>query len=212
VSLPLIEPAPPADAGRELTSALGELDRFEWIVFTSSNAVTAVRSRISATPRALPAVAVVGPATADAVADAGWVVAFEPSEATAATLAAELPIRTGDRVLAPLAERAADTIVEGLSRRGAVVRRVEAYRMDLPIPAPELVGAAASADAVLLTSPSIALRFAAVVGTGVPVVIAIGPSTADAARAAGFTVTSVADPHDEGGMLDALTGVFGPNG
>ncbi len=66
--LPLLEIVPPADP-RPLERAASELALYEWIVFTSSNAVEAFLPR---TGGALPSrlkVAVVGPATAEALRD-----------------------------------------------------------------------------------------------------------------------------------------------
>jgi uroporphyrinogen-III synthase len=210
VAFPLLAVAPPIDGGAGLDAELARLDSYDWMVLTSTNAVDAVAVRC---PDGLPPgvrVAVVGPATASAARRRGWTVAFEPSEATAAVVADELPVPTGARVLAPLAEQAAATLVDGLGARGAVVARVDAYRTITPAHPPDLVARAAGADAVLLSSPSIAERFAGLAGTAVPCVVVIGPSTAAAATRLGFTVSAVADPHTEAGLIAALVNTITP--
>ncbi len=218
IALPLLEFAEPTDSGAALDQALAGVDSFDWLVLTSANAVQAVAGRRPQLPESLR-VAVVGPATSRAAAEAGWVASFEPSAATAEALASELPLDSSSagRILAPLAELAADTIERGLQARGAVVERVDAYRMATPEHSAEAIEAALGADVVLLTSPSIANRFADLAVGAVdprpnrrlPKAVAIGPSTKAAAVAAGFDVLATADPHTEVGLLDALVRSIG---
>ncbi len=150
-------------------------------------------------------VAAVGTATAAAARQARWPVDFLPSEATGEKLAAEFPIDPFEpcRILAPLAELAPTTMVDHLRARGADVTRVQAYRMAEPRHAPGLLAAASDADVVLLTSPSTADRFAALVGPRIRAVV-IGPSTRSAALEAGFDVMATADPHTVDGLVAAL--------
>ncbi|MEZ5376508.1 MAG: uroporphyrinogen-III synthase [Acidimicrobiales bacterium] len=213
IALPLLEQQAPADGGAALNRALNDDAAFDWMVLTSANAVRAVAGLHPVLPPGLQ-IAVVGPATARAVAAVGWTVDFEPSVATAAALAAELPLGSPSlRVLAPLAELAADTLERTLTDRGAIVERVEAYRMAMPRHSNERLAEALSGDVVLLTSPSTAERFAALAGeqrsnaelpVDLPAAVAIGPSTEAAAQAAGFTVLATADPHTEDGLVAAL--------
>ncbi len=247
IVLPLLELAPPVDGGAALVAALAELETFDWLILTSANAVTSVHAVRQEMPRSVR-LAVVGPATAEAARDAGWNVDFEPTAATGKALATEFPFdaahhrdraseRDADhafdghtldplpapRLLAPLAELAADTLERILTERGAFVVRVDAYRMTTPAHTADARGVAMQADRVLLTSPSSADRFAALVnassddpgsdnpgniesGTAgvLPPAIVIGPSTYTAALANGFDVVGVADPHTESGLVDAL--------
>ena len=71
--VPLIELRPPSDP-RPLDAALVDLGRYDWMVFTSANAVEAVSTRMAALAVAFPAgvrLASVGPATTEAVR-AAW--------------------------------------------------------------------------------------------------------------------------------------------
>ena len=70
---PLIELRPPSDP-RPLDAALGGLGRYDWMVFTSANAVEAVSARMAALAVTLPpalGLASVGPATTLAI-HAAW--------------------------------------------------------------------------------------------------------------------------------------------
>ncbi len=155
-------------------------------------------------------VAVVGPATADAMRRAGIEPDLVPVTATAADLAAAFPPAPASaRVLAPLAELAGDDLVAGLRARGWQVDRVDAYRLaDLPPPAPGagpaegLVGA----DAVAFTSPSTVDRFCDRFGPTLvpPVVACIGPRTAERARQRGLAGIVTAADHTAPGLVAAL--------
>lgn len=212
VSLPLLEIAPPADGGAALRAELRRIDRFDWVVFTSTNAVDAVQRHGGDELRALTGtsppreihIAAVGSATAAAARDAGFGVDVVPPAATAVSLVQALIPRRPQNVLAPLAELAADTLEDGLRAAGAAVTRVEAYRMAVPELSAEKIDAAADADVVLLTSPSIAERFAQLIGADRVEAMVIGPSTEHAARALGYRIIGSADPHTTEGLVDLL--------
>lgn len=215
IALPLLDVAGPSDGGVALQSALDRLESFDWLVVTSTNAVSAVAGVVRSIPEHIK-LASVGPATSRACASAGWTVAFQPGSATAEALVAEWPGIDGATVLAPLAELAADTIELGLTERGAKVERVEAYRMTEPEHPPGDVDRALAADVALLTSPSIARRLAALAASRtfeavppLPAAVVIGPSTEAAAIDAGFRVIAVADPHTEVGLVVALMNSIG---
>jgi uroporphyrinogen-III synthase len=60
------------------------------------------------------------------------------------------------------------------------------------------------ADVLLLASGSAARSWAEAIGTATPpLVVAIGPSTADAARAVGLAVSAVASDHSVEGLVEA---------
>ncbi len=205
VVVPLIEVVEPADGGAALDDALVDLAASDWVVFTSANAVAAVGRRNLDGLRRHAGVAAVGAATAAALRRAGVEVAFVPSRATAATLATELPVRRGRQVLAPLAELAGPDLQEGLASRGFDVRRVDAYRL-APLEVSQVQRRAArSAEAAVITSPSIADRFVSL-GLVVPgqIVVSIGPRTSAALEAAGVRGVSEADPHDGSGIVACL--------
>jgi uroporphyrinogen-III synthase len=215
VSVPLIEIAPPSDTG-PLDRALARLAAggYDWIGFSSANAVRATVSRAGGARLRVPAgtrVAAVGPATAAAVRSAGLSVDLEPARSGgAAGLLADwpAPATDGSAVLLPWAAIGLPALAAGLRERGFRVDRVDAYTtVPATIPAEtvaELDGG--DVDAVLLTSGSTASSLAAQVSPAPDVLIGcIGASTAAAAGKAGLSVGFVADEATAAGLVAALT-------
>ena len=224
LEVPAIEIVPPADVA-PFDEALQSLDRYQWLVFTSTNAVQAVLGRLTVLglPPRLgapgPRVASLGPATTSAVRQAfpADPVALEPEgEFRAAGLADAFARRgvRGARVLFPASSKAREELPRELVALGAAVDVVEAYATHEPADLAERVRACLEDGFDLLTfaSPSAVEAFAAAAGErgrGLPAVV-IGPTTARAAVAAGFAVRSVAQPSTTEGLVaaaeQALTG------
>lgn len=213
VDLPLIQIVPPDDAA-PLEAAVAALASYDWVAFTSANAVEAVARVLGSRPWPPgPRVASVGPATTVAVARRlpGAPVAIEPAsehsgEGLLRALEAE-PLE-GRTVLVPASERARDVLPRGLRKRGAVVDLVTAYRT---VPTPDLAGRLAAAleegvDLVTFASPSAVQAFVAASAGGRdwPPAAAIGPVTEQAAREAGFQVAAVAAPSTAEGLISAI--------
>lgn len=135
LSLPTIEIIPP-ESYAPLDRALEQLDHFDWIVFTSIHAVEVfLRRRNPAIPTRR--IAVIGPATAKAVEQAGLSVSLLPPRYIAESLAEALvPVVSGARVLMIRAAEARDVIPSALGEAGAEVTLVEAYRNQIPPDAP----------------------------------------------------------------------------
>ena len=214
VSLPLIQILPPLDYA-PLDSALHNLANFDWLIFTSQNAVAAIAGRLTvngpdsgipsearnlssfvdhATPASLR-IAAVGKATADAAQLAGFNVTHVGQGGTAATLVYELASELPDkRVLLPRSDRAASELVPRLERFGAKVTEVIAYRT-ADITEVDAAGreAVAACAAILFFSPSAVHSFTALRKSSAlespadnVVVGAIGPITSVALRNAGL--------------------------
>ena len=218
VELPVIEIGDPADGGAALRAAAGRVADYDWVAFTSANAVgrffTAL-GEVGADTRALGGrkVAAIGPGTAEALAAAGVRADLVPERFVAESLLEAFPDGPG-RVLLPRAAVARDALPAGLTGRGWTVDVVEAYRTAVGRPAPEALGAAAAAHAVTFTSSSTVTNYLAVAGEMPvpPVVACIGPITADTARAAGLTVSVVATPHTIDGLVQSLVDTLNPGG
>jgi uroporphyrinogen-III synthase len=205
--VPLISIEPPVEAGTLDLAVLG-LARgdYQWVGFTSVNAVDAVLHRalrlgLSPAVTADTRTAAVGPATADALRRAGIPVDLLPSGGgSAAALAQCWPTaRAGESVLLPQSEIAKTTLGDRLSAAGFAVHAVVAYRTVIIPPAGAVAAAlaAGSYQAVLLTSPSTVRALAAVPLAPGTVLGAIGDSTAAAAAAAGLHIAFTAvDPTD----------------
>ncbi len=193
-----------AAAGSALDMRLAGAVPPQTIVVASANAA---RATLDASGRAgLEASTVrwaaVGDATANVLRGAGLADIFVPSSADGETLARELPVRAGERVLLPHADIADGRLAEILAGRGADVTSVVAYQTaEAPDASVPLLAAALEdgpLDALVLTSGSTARGLLSLaVGPArerlaATPVIAAGTATAGAARAAGFTAVLVA--------------------
>jgi uroporphyrinogen III methyltransferase/synthase len=220
VELPTIEIGDPADGGAALAAAGGAVRDYDWVAFTSANAVERFFAAIR-DARALghSSVAAVGPATSAALAARGVRADLVPDEAVAEALVDAFPPAPRQepgapggrsRVLLPLAAAARDVLPEGLRAKGYFVDVVEAYRTYPAQPSQEKRSAAAKADAIAFTSSSTVTNYLDVAGAAeVPAVVAcIGPVTAASAADAGLRVSVVAPRHTIDGLVDALVGAL----
>ena len=216
VHLPTIEIVDPADGGGALAAAAASVRDYDWVAFTSVNAVERFFARVG-DARALgdTQVAAVGTATAAALAQRGVVADLVPDRAIAEALVEAFPDASrcpAGRVLAPQAAAARPDLVRGLEAKGWGVDVVEAYRTMPADLSPEALAAAATADAVAFTSASTVDHYVDAVGAAaVPAVVAcIGPVTADAARARGLAVSVVAAEASVDALVEALADCFRP--
>ena len=213
--VPTVEIVDPADGGAALEAAVRRVASYDWVVFTSANAVDRVL-RLLRDARAFgPArVAAIGPGTSDALARGHVIADLVPERFVAEALLAAFPDPPGARasVLVPRAASARDVLPDGLRDRGWVVDVVEAYRTEPVRPPADVMATVAGADAIAFTSASAVSSFVAAVGAEdvPPVVACIGPVTADAARCHGLTVTATASTATLDGLVDALVGVLAP--
>jgi uroporphyrinogen III methyltransferase/synthase len=194
VLIPLTRILPAADEA-PLRRALEDLDRFDWIVFTSANAVRAV-ARTKQWRPVRPRIAAVGPATAAAVHMlTGRMPDAVPAGAAGSGIVPamlELGTLQGARILWPRAEQPRPELPRHLIRAGAVVEDPVAYRT---VPDASAAGrlaemtAIGGLDAITFTAPSAVDCFAdAAVGQVQCIIAVIGPATAAAARARGLPV------------------------
>jgi uroporphyrinogen-III synthase len=224
LEVPATAIGPPAETG-PLDAALKGLEGFDWLVFSSANAVEAVRDRLArlGLPGGLgargPRLASVGPATTRSLERAfpDDRVALEPEhDYRAAGLVRAFEARgcEGERVLIPASSRAREELPSGLRGLGADVRVVVAYATLEPPGLREAVGRCLDEgfDAATFAAPSAVQAFAAAAGgrsRGLPAAV-IGPTTEAAARAAGFDVLAVASPSTVEGLVEALERALRP--
>jgi uroporphyrinogen-III synthase len=199
--LPTIELAPPSSFAA-LDAALTDLTRFDWLLFTSANAVQAFQARaqlqsVTARPQR---VAAIGPATAKAVASIGLHVDLMPPTYVAESLLeALLPSAPGRRFLLVRAEEARDLLPDSLTAAGAHVTIAPAYRNLTPpdaIPAlHRLFQSPQPPDTITFTSSSTARNLIALLeaanlqlppGT---TLASIGPITSATLRELGYAPT-----------------------
>jgi len=214
VDLPVIAVREAADGGAALAAVAAQAGEYDWIAFTSANAVDRFVAHLrDGRDLGRARLAAVGGATADALGARHLVADLVPEEATAEALAEAMPVpgpTTPGRVLFPRAAEAREVLAPRLRAKGWEVTEVEAYRTVAAGPddgaTAAALDAAAAADVVTFTAPSTVARFMAAMGPRrVPGVVAcIGPVTAEAARAAGLAVHVVAPDHSAAGLVAAL--------
>ncbi|TQM95599.1 uroporphyrinogen III methyltransferase/synthase [Ornithinimicrobium humiphilum] len=194
--------------------------RYEWVGFTSVNAVKAVREKFEALgldARAFSGlkIAAVGGVTAEALRAWGLEPDLVPTgEQSALGLLEVWPpfdevLDPINRVLLPRADIATDTLVAGLQENGWEVDDVTAYRTVRAAPPPAPVREAIKGgafDAVCFTSSSTVRNLVGIAGKPHPttVVACIGPATARTAEEHGLRVDVVAPEASALAVVDAL--------
>ena len=194
--------------------------RYEWIGFTSVNAVRAVREKfeefgLDARAFAGLKVAAVGGVTSEALRDWGIVPDLVPTENQSAIGLLEVwppydevldPI---NRVFLPRADIATDTLVAGLQENGWEVDDVTAYRTVRAAPPPAATREAIKTghfDAVVFTSSSTVRNLVGIAGKphATTVVACIGPQTAKTAEEHGLRVDVLAAEPSAEALVVAL--------
>jgi len=210
VEVPTISVEPPRTP-QQMERAIHGLvsGRYEWIGFTSVNAVRAVREKLEeygldARSFAGLKVAAVGPDTAQALITFGVQPDLVPeADQTTQALLEEWPpydslVDPINRVFLPRADIATETLAAGLTELGWEVEDVTAYRTVRAAPPPAETREAIKTggfDAVLFTSSSTVRNLVGIAGKphATTVVACIGPQTAKTAEEHGLRVDVLAD-------------------
>ncbi len=205
----------PGGPGGPLDEIVRDLATYAWVVVTSAagaDALGAATGRRGADLRAAR-IASVGAATTGAVERAGGRAAFVPAAATAAALAEELPIDPGRHVLLVRGDLADSRLGDRLRARGAVVDEAIAYRtVEAPAASAAALRAAlrAGLEGLVFTSGSTVRGLLALLSPDdrkavvVLPAFCIGPSTAAAARTAGFVAVHESRAPDPGVLADLV--------
>ncbi len=222
----------PIPENESLARAVSNVRTYDWLVFTSVNAVGPFSQALAdhnLDARALAGckIAAIGPATADVVRSLLGIVAdFVPSSAVAESLVEEWPHKdlSGCRVLLPRAAQARDVIPDGLISMGASVDVIPAYRTVPPeTEATELRNLllARKLDALTFTASSTVHNFVDALhlqaepelldAVNSATIAAIGPVTAQSLRDYGLVPSIVAGTHTIPGLVEALKQFFGTN-
>ena len=205
VLVPVIRIEEPEDGGRACREAAAALnEQYDWVVFTSVNAVERVLA-YAPPPPWLARVAAIGPATAGALRHGGIDVALVPPRFVGESLVEQFPTGSG-RVLLPRAAVARDVVPEGLRAKGWTVDVVPAYRTSAVQADEHLRSLVGGCDVITFTAPSTVTNFVEVFGAElVPRIVAcIGPVTAARAREKKLPVHVEAEVHTMPGLVSAL--------
>ncbi|HVA95173.1 MAG TPA: uroporphyrinogen-III synthase [Candidatus Dormibacteraeota bacterium] len=221
--LPAVSFSEPADATK-LDRAIGSLDEFEWVLFTSANAVRFFSKHCRAVGRVIgegqwPRLAAVGPVTASAAAAEGFTIDYVAMEFLGAALAKELSASVkGKRILLPRSGRAGHDLPDALRGAGASVTEVVAYHTGgVGVVEPGVMEALREArvDVVSFFSPSAVENIRGELGADVfsrlaakAAFAAVGPVTATALRNAGVVVAIEAVEATTESMVAAIEKYF----
>ena len=211
VHIPLIEVVDvEADGG--LSDALD--DGPDWVVVTSAAGSERVARHLS--DSATVQLAAVGTVTAQRLEElTDRRVDLVPSRQVAAELLAAFVHAnpTPQDVVIAQADRARSDLADGLRAHGHSVNVVTAYRTEVRRPTDTELQMIEGADVVTFASGSAATGWVEAFGersfSALPsIVVAIGPSTAEAAIKSGLKVTHVAADHSLVGLLDEVTNAW----
>ena len=222
ILLSVIRILPPEDCSF-LDDAVRRLREFDWVLFTSQNAVRAVRERCKRLQLSLrsghhmPVAGAVGETTAAEATKAGFEVVHVASRPVGMALVEDLAKRlSGKSVLLPRSDRANPDVLKALQECGARVSEVVAYRtVAEERQSGELVARALSADAVLFFSPSAVDGFESACGPGSlaefakkGLVLSSGPVTLAALHSKGMTSAVAAKDPSVAAIVAALANSF----
>lgn len=224
ILLPLVAFSAPEDYG-PMDAALERLEQFDWIIFTSENAVRAVvkragvRGNLRNVAGRRSRAAAVGPTTAIAAERAGFFVDYQAQTHSGAALANELGEKLrGQTVFLPRSDRANPDLPQLLRNYGAEVTEAIAYRTVTPVNLDEEKIAAihkGEIEAILFFSPTAVEHFVEIVGKEKLrdlqtrlAVTAVGPITATALRQSGVNTLLVAEDTTADAVIAALEKYF----
>ncbi|MDX6251597.1 MAG: uroporphyrinogen methyltransferase / synthase [Kribbellaceae bacterium] len=219
--VPTISVEPPRNPQQMDKAIRGLVEgRYEWVAFTSVNAVKAVREKFDEyglDARAFSGlkIAAVGDKTAEAIAAWGIRPDLVPTgEQSAAGLVEDWPpfdelLDPINRVFLPRADIATETLVAGLTDLGWEVDDVTAYRTVRAAPPPAPTREAIKSgkfDAVVFTSSSTVRNLVGIAGKphASTVIAVIGPATLKTAEEHGLRVDAMADSPSAEELADAL--------
>ncbi len=201
-----------------LRSAIAEITDYDWLIFTSQNAVAIFWEQFLGAghdARALAGlkIAAVGPATAGALLEHGITVDVIPKRFVAEGLLEMMRERedvAGASVLYVTAEGARDVLPEGLKKMSADVTLIKAYRSINDGQGAKKLSRAIEAgkvDLVTFTSASSVQAYVDAVGDELALRVpaaSIGPQTSEALREAGFDLKHEAEESTIDGLVAAV--------
>jgi uroporphyrinogen III methyltransferase/synthase len=216
IEFPVIRISPP-ESFDGLDAALERIETYDWILFTSANAVHMLVQRLRHLGRDIrslkgPKIGVIGPATEEVVHGYGMMVDFMPSRFVAEAVAEEFSDPDGKRILIPGARDAREVLPEKLREKGAQVDVVASYQTvikDSCSPPIREMLERGEIDIITFTSSSTVKNFVQLVGReSVPEgvkIACIGPITAQTAEDLGLHPDIVAEDYTIEGLVRAIS-------
>ena len=224
IEFPTIDVVPPASWG-ELDNAIKNIETYNWLIFTSANAVKFFMERLRSLGRDIRMlkgvnICVVGPKTAESLEQYGLLADLVPTEFKAEGVLAALGNGNiqGMKFLIPRAKVAREIIPEQLRERGAEVTVATAYENVKPATDVERVKKLfqdKKISVVTFTSSSTVHNFIEILGqkeykslTNGVAVACIGPVTAKTAEDYGLKVTIMPKDYTIPAFVEAMVEYF----
>lgn len=223
IEVPTIEIRPPT-SWKALDRALQNLKNYDWIIFTSVNAVKYFFDRFKFYELDIRTlhhckIAAVGSATAEALESLNLWVEKLPSEFNAQKLAAEFKISEikGQKILFPRAEQGRKDLIHLLEKKGAKVDCVSAYKT---IPPPhkkeilETISKLPRIDCLTFASSSSVENFFKIIPRNLRLKIiktpcvCMGPITQKSAQKQGFKKLFTASESRMDSLLEKILSIF----
>jgi len=195
-----------------LHKSFGMLHDYNWIVFTSQNAINIFFDELynyGKDARALGGirVAAIGKASADELKQYGIMPDLVPGKFVAESLLEEMAKHSmkGKRVLIPCSADARMTLTEGLMELGAHVDRIHIYSAEKPsIIDKKIIKEVETADIVTFTSSSTVTNFFDIIPESSAIIASIGPITTETLIEKGYTPAVTAEEFTIDGLVKAL--------
>lgn len=203
IECPTIHLVPP-QSWKPVDAAIRRLNTYQWLLFTSANAIEQFMDRAGERRPAIP-IAVVGSTTAAKLEEWGLQATLVPKEFRAEGLLHAFPENlVGTRILFPRAEVAREMLPEELRRRGAIVDVVTVYRTVKALSGNigEILETE-PVDCIIFTSPSTIPEDLHMLPTRT-VLAVIGPVTREAAQLLGLKPEIVPIESTVAALVDAI--------
>ena len=217
IFFPVIE-IHPIENNTELDRALSKLNCYDWVVFTSVNAVDVV---FPLTPCPSPngrgvgvRVAAIGPKTADALRKRNIEPDFVPKEYVTEAILPGLGDLKNKWILLPRAEIARQELPEAILKAGGIAHEIVVYQtLPAKVDMDGLDALRSGVDVITFTSASTVENFVAIMRQNKldplnlpnnPLFACIGPITEQAAREEGLVNLAVAKEYTTEGLIQIL--------
>jgi uroporphyrinogen III methyltransferase/synthase len=200
-----------------LQNSLSNIEKYNWIIFTSQNAINIFFEELFAfgkDSRALgnTKIAVIGRASGDELKQYGLIPDIVPKKFVAESLLEEFEKHNvaNQKILLPCSADARMTLKDGLTKMGAVVDRIHIYNAAKPSHIDEaMIKNIKDADMITFTSSSTVTNFFSICPETNAAIASIGPVTTDTIIKHGFKPSVVAEEYTIEGLVEGVVGFYG---
>jgi len=214
IHFPVIE-IHPIENNTALEKAIANIHKYDWVVFTSTNAVDVVLKNSVDSVFFVTKIAAIGPKTAEVLRKHNIEPDFIPEEYIGEAIMLGLGDVKGKWILLPRAEIARQELPEAISKAGGIPHEIVVYKtLPAEVDTNGLNTLKSGVDAVTFTSVSAVENFVALTRQhgldplnlpNSPLFACIGPITEQAAREAGFQNIVTAKKYTTDGLIEVIT-------